>query len=506
VQQLKSHISDNITELLKHLLTEWAPALGGHPLPEDSRVQEQVIINPATCLSGKSPEYEIAPPGILATTAAIRYFSDTLRDDDPKQLVSPLDLTGRLPHHDIIGTLVEPRVPSPAEQKKLNTLLRVSWPHQKLALTARTPIWVWQFLHLCGLCEGDSRIELITPQSWLWERYGEKIPRILHGHHSFSEISSAGPDQLRCKLIADRGEAPVKIHRADGPTRELKDVPPEFFRSQVQLALVVPDETFRLLDTGDLQFHQEEQCIDLPAEGLFNYLNSSLGRDFWRLLAPGRSLPKKDKIATESVRVGLPLPNAKVLSALGKLSDKGNCPSVADLDQELAVWLGATSPLGLGTRLNKKISSVETSPDQTEQFVRNCEAEEVPTFPDDYIYHVPDADRMKYEFDGRLEVIDTFFDQVVLRDQQQRELRIRGTKLAEALILFSTTSSGPLTLPISQMETAIILDRYIQDLKNLRQAFFRHAIIYLPEEQTAKVVDQFWQKTFLPDWELVKDN
>jgi len=506
VQQLKPHYAVAIEPLVTQLLAAWATDLGGHPLPESNDTRQRVVINPAVCMMHDSLMWEIGSIGILAATATIRLFAGHKTDSPPKQVLNPLELTNRLTNHLVLGTLKEQRLPPASEQKRLNALLRVSWPHQKLALAARTPVWVWEFMHLCGLCEGTSTIDITIPGHWLWERFGEKIAPVLLHHLSFSQVVPDTSESLRCQLKPRQDDPVTRVMTHDGKTRDLKKVSELFFRNQLLVALSAPDEIFNLMESGAVSFYTPEQCHDFHAEGTANYLHSSLGRNIWRLLAPGRPLPKIEIITQECARAGILLPEKKVISAMGKLSMKGKSPSIADLDQELAVWLGTTSPLPLDERMPKKALKVVASEDQTDQFLRNCMAEEVPTFPTDYNYHIPSSEQVRYEFVGPLTIIDSFFDQVVLQDQEKKLLTIHGTRQAEALVLFSSSSSGPLELPSSQHETAVILDRYRQDLKQLRQAYYRHAVTCLPETQTGKMVDDLWKRLSLPDWSLVKES
>jgi hypothetical protein len=505
VQQLKKHLPGLITPLITTLLKEWAKELGGHQVQYEQTDLHKVIINPDTFDSTETAEYEIGPSGILAAIALARHFSTEDNFKGPRQFIDPLDLANKLDNHLVVGTLTDNRLPTATEQKKLNTFLRVSWPNHKLTLALKSPTWLWQFLHICGLAEGKSQIELKIPQSWLWERYGEKIPAILANKLFFAEISETNQNQLFCKLRVKQEDDMTTARLADGTFRQLKNVPAAFWRSQILIALKASDDIFHLVANNDLHFFEPEQCAKLSSTGLSNYMSSSLGRDFWRLLAPGRPFPKMENTAAECSRAGIPLPSEKILSALSKISSKSGPISTADLDQELAVWLGETAALPKEAKKARKPAKEPVAEEQTELFLRHCTAEEVPVFPDNYIYKTPADKRIEYSFSGHLTIIDSFFDETILQDQQQLRIKVKGTRQAEALSLISTCRSGPIELPCSQTETADMLDLYIQDLKKLRQAYYRHAVIYLPSDSIVKKVDDLWQKLPLPDWVQIKE-
>ncbi len=505
VQQLRQHLPELIAPLITGLLKEWATALGGYQVQYEQTELRKVIINPDKYDPTETVDYEIAPSGILAAIALARHFSTKDYVREPRQLITPLDLSSKLDNHLIVGTLNDNSVPTSTEQKKLNTFLRVSWPNHKLSLAPKSPIWMWQFLHICGLSEGKSQIELNVPQNWLWERYGEKIPAILANKLFFAEVHISDQNQLFCKLQEPQEDDVTTVQLADGTFRQLKTVPAAFWRSQILIALKVTDDIFHLVANNDLHFFEPEQCAKLSITGLSNYMSSSLGRDFWRLLAPGRPFPKIENIAAECSRVGIPLPSENVLSALSRISSKSGSASTVDLDQELAVWLGETAALHKEVNQTIKSAKEPVAEEQTELFLLHCGAEEVPVFPDNYIYNTPENERVEYSFEGRLTIIDAFFDETILQDQQQRRIKVHGTRQAEALSLISTCRSGPIELPCSQTETAEMFDLYIQDLKNLRQAYYRHAVICLPSDNIVKMVDDLWQKLPLPDWDQIKE-
>lgn len=505
VQQLKQHLPELITPLISDLLKEWATTLGGYPWQQEQTELCKVIINPDRYDPADTVEYEIGPNGILAAIALARHFANADSLKRPTQLVNPLELSSKLDNHQVSGTLSDNRLPTSAEQKTLNAFLRVSWPNHKLALATKSPIWTWQLIHFCGLAEGKSQIELTVPQNWLWERYGEKIPEILANKLYFAEVRANGQNQLFCKLKTAQEDDVTKVQMADGTTRQLKTVPAAFWRSQILIALKTSDDIFRLVANNELHFFEPDQCAKLPITGLNNYMNSSLGRDFWRLLAPGRPFPKIENIAAECSRAGVPLPSEKVLSALNRISGKSGPATMADLDQELAIWLGETATLHKEDKQTKKISKEPLAEDQNDLFLRHCATEEVPVFPDNYIYKTPSHERIEYIFEGRLSIIDSFFDETILQDQNQHSIKVQGTRQAEALSLISTCRSGPIELPCSQNETASMFDLYIKDLKKLRQAYYRHAVISLPSDSIVKKVDELWQSLPLPDWDQIKE-
>ncbi len=503
-QQLKLSLAEHAPRIVACLLEKWAPQLGGSPLIGKPGDLPRVVVNPAGLDPGPIPAIEIGPAGVLAAIAMSRYFTGS-DSEPPSQLPTPLELSDKLPRHHIAGTLHDSGRPGSGGQRRLNALLRLSWPNHRLSLSAHTPVWVWHFLHLCGLASAGSRLELVVPKGWLSEKYGEQIPPLLAGKLHFEQISEINEDRLLCRLVPTSEDAVTTVITASGNTRQLQLDRAEFFRSRVRLALEVPDDVFVLLDAGELRLYDSEQAARLSADGLRNYLHSTLGISLWRLLSPGRPVPDRSRQAAESARAGLPLPKEATLAALGKLKMRQGEITPAELDQELAVWLGATSPLHTGERRASRASARGATADSLEKFYRKCSAEEIPRFPDNYIYHVPSGERVGYSLNGPLRITGSFFDEITLTDRRKEELKVNGIIQAEALVFASANSSGQIELPADRTETAVILGRYVSDLKRLRQAYYRHAVTLLADEDIVDRVEEIWKRGNLPDWRLVKD-
>lgn len=508
IQQLKPYLAATIVPALNRLLNELAVNLGGYPVQNRQTDLKHVVINPDSFDPAIPPFLEIGASGILAATALIRYFSSAKQPELEQQATSPFTLADQLSEHLLIGTLYDSQKPSAAEQKELNAFLRISWPNRKLTLTTKTPIWVWHLLHLCGMTEKRSQLDLMLPTDWLWSSYGAVILSTLSGKLGFSLISMVNPNQLHCRLQPATEELTTIVELAGGKNRLITADPVHSWRSRIILALNVPDEVNQLLDSGGLNIYQLDSIKTFSQAGLLNFLHSSLGKGLWKLLAPGRAVPKKDNLSVALAGSGVPLPRENALAALAALSRSSEQISTADIDQELAIWLGNPLPVLAAAKSNRsnrnRVITVVTE-DQIEAVLQRCRAEEIPNFPNDYLYDTPLAARVNYSFSGQLEKIESFFDQVILEDRQQQRLVIDGVKQAEALLLASSCRSGPIELPQSAKSTAVIIDRYCSALRKLRRNFSRHAAELVPDEKISSVLDIIWDKLPLPSWTLVNN-
>lgn len=504
IQQLTNDLPEIMAGAVTRLLDEWAPSLGGSPLPAIKKDAELVVIHPDHCTPANAALIEIGLPGILAATALIRLSSPPGSDRKVQQYSDIFSLNEDLSGKQITGTLFFDQQPTKAEQHKLNAGLRVSWPNRRLTLPARTPFWVWEFLHLCGLLGEKSELSLILPDSWLSEHYGDVIYPVLTEKISFVQINAHDSGQLHCRINSAQEDAePIIIthQNRDGS----RTVQADATRSRILLTLEAPDEIYQLLDSGGLEFPQSAQFNDFEQDGLFNYSRSSLGHCVWKLLAAGKPLPKKDNIANAFARVGMPLPGKEAIAALNRLSRTGGSASTADIDQELSVWFKGTLPREFyDQRSNpvRKKTKTAAADDRLTELLEQCRSEEIPLFPEDYLYNTPLSARTQYTITGQLVISDSFFNQVVLGNQQQK-ITVEGLKQAEALVLISSFRSGTIELPQASRETEEMINRYRRDLNQLRERYARFSAEQLPDENINTTVDQIWQKLPLPKWNLV---
>jgi len=503
LEQIKSALPEFIADAAALVLKSLSFELGGRPLPTTGSGLPLVAINPDSAIEDPSPEYEISLPGIAAAIALVRNFSNSPPHQATQVYTNPFDLKTKLANHFFTGALTDETIPNAALQKELNARLRFAWPNHKISFGGKTPVWAWQLLHLTGLLDQGSRLELTIPKNWLWDRFGEKIPEVIRAKFVISEIALIGENSLKCQFQPGDA-ATTSITRENDSQRTIEPPLPRWLRPFAIIALFASDPTFHLLETGELQFYEEGTCQGYPSAGLQCYLQSTLGKNLWSLLAPGRPQPRPEKMAAQIASAGVPLPNEKIIRALGQLSTRKGIVTTADIDQEITVWLGATTPIEPKRSLKSTSKKQPDAPEIIRLFNNKCLEEEIPIFPDNYIFKTPENQRIEYNFNGRLRIKETFFDEIILVDQMNNEITLQGIRQAEALELISTCRSGPIKLPRDQSETEKMLTRYVDDLTNLRKSYYRHATNILPDQEVTDKVNAFWRKQQLPDWRLVK--
>jgi hypothetical protein len=215
-------------------------------------------------------------------------------------------------------------------------------------------------------------------------------------------------------------------------------------------------------------------------------------------------------LRSEVLRKGLPLPGEKALLSLQKLQTEGGGePSATILDQELALWLGATPELPAANKATPDESRDTDSHQHAEQDLLANVAELVfmdgiPVFPDHYLYDYYRPEMRRFDFEKPLSIDEEFFGTVELKDEQGYKLQVEGMETALALVLISSLRSGPVELPVDRVIISTILDRYRQDLRKLRSNLVKEIFRRQADPRTAKTaVERLWQQQPLPPWRLI---
>jgi hypothetical protein len=278
----------------------------------------------------------------------------------------------------------------------------------------------------------------------------------------------------------------------------------------LSLALMLPDAIWNMIEDGRLTVPTTRTWPQPAEQGIFFYSRSSLGRYLWQITSGGRPLPRRTSLRSEVLRKGLPLPGQKALLSLQKLQTEGGGePSATILDQELALWLGATPELPAANKATPDESRDTDSHQHAEQDLLANVAERVfmdgiPVFPDHYLYDYYRPEMRRFDFEKPLSIDEEFFGTVELKDEQGHKLQVEGMETAQALVLISSLRSGPVELPVDRVIISTILDRYRQDLRKLRSNLVKEIFRRQADPRTAKTaVERLWQQQPLPPWRLI---
>lgn len=513
---MQLHSADDRTRtvrLLDILLADEAGSLGGAPLPfsESWEGGTTLLVNPDRLYEQSETIIETAPAPILAFTALLRELQGLTPPREQAEDPFQLDI-GTAPDA-IKGTLSATAIPQ-ARRQALAARLRTSWPARRFPLPPRTPLWVWEFLHLLGLAAAGSRLELTVPGCWLTADYGATIAALLEEQFTLEYLARDTAGRLQLRLTKSVNPDGVATVAGPGGDRQLPwGRVAGGRRSILPLALHLPHDLFALLEEGGLHFVTEADWPDVGERELYLFSRSSLGRLLWHTVSGGRPLPQRKTLRDEIIRRGLPLPATEILKNLRLLSwEEGReLPPRAVIDSELSLWLGSgiTLPGRVGANSSRRATprpapKVADDRELTEQIKEAVFVDGLPRFPEQYLYDHYRPQLVDYAFDGPLAAGDEFFGRFTLRDRQNNVLEVEGSETARALLLASFGDSPSVSLPADRHLTATILDRYLLDLKSLRRDLLQQTHARLTDTRAADTLaDGIWRSTALPPWDLI---
>ncbi len=497
LQQLGPEIVPFMTGTITRLLQFWSEISELPPLPAPlKKGRSTLIINPDRYYPEMSVTMEIAAPPFSAATALLRYLQSPERRH-PYQQSDLLDLRQPITVDEVVGNIKDRSKPTANEQAQLNTLLRHSWPNRHLKLAATTPRWAWRVIHLIGLLQGTPHGVLNLPADWLWTSYGEQFFNLISDQIDLHRISPVDNQQLRIEFNHPNKNQQITVDSFDKEVRFLDNQKQEVTRAELLLALSVPTVVYDLLRSGELK--AVTQAVP-PLDALELFLSSSIGWGLWQILNPKKQLPKGEKIRTEIVRTGFPLPGDKILKALSLLGERHPKLDRAMIDRELEPWLGSLNLSDLRPRFH--LHRPEASPLKesisaemiSEEMIKTGE---VPLFPENYLYEIPEKFRRSYSVSGLLSIRETFFNSVTMQTSNGESVTIEGVVTARALQLISTIKAGEFELPSDEHSVEIILSRYLNDLHKLYEQIQQKTNNLNPQGKN-EIIEQIWNHLPVP--------
>lgn len=495
-------------EVLKILLQHEGASLGGYPLPALPGEDEALLLH-CNHLIPHEGMSEIASAPLQALTALIRHLAGlplpTFQGHSCFSL--PRD---RMPTR-VCGTLTDRTLLPAAERAELTTRLRGSWPNRRFPLPPRTPRWAWEFVHLLGLCAEGTRLDLNLPPAWLTADFAPPLLDLIKEHFTI-ELLRRTQNSLHLRLL--RGVFPETLTRIGAGSERtfawsrLR----EAHRSLLVLALDLPDDLFSLLLRGRLILGNPEEFAAFERE-IFLFSRSTLGGLLWRLVNGGTSLPGCDSWKTLIAR-GVPLPCPEVLERLRGFVwiERTDVPT-ADLDVEVSRLLEIPAalpsdidapgvpriPIALRRRGPSRRALIQ-------EVVGNVFADGIPRFPEQYLFEHYRPRLRTYSFRGPLTREGEFFGHFTLRDAEGKSITIVGDETARALEIASYDGRTSAELPEERSLTEALLERYLCDLRHLRQALLRQTHLKSPDPRGAEALAQrVWKSLSLPPWNLLDE-
>ncbi|BCR04186.1 hypothetical protein DESUT3_12550 [Desulfuromonas versatilis] len=507
---------ERFRQTLDLLLLHEGPGLGGFPLPEQERPAPAplLLVNPDRLPGETGQELMVsAPQPLLGYLALLR----STRQEPPllAQAFSPLTMVTPPEARGIVGALGDETIPPPRQRQALTAQLRNSWPTRRFPLRPQTPRWVWEFIHLLGLGAEGSLFYLRIPAGWLTADFGEPLFELLREEFQLLRIAADQSGSTTLHLVkGPSGAPPCHVDGPGGPRELSAQRLAAGPRSLLPLALELSAELFKLLEDGLLAMPIENGWPKNLDREAFLFSRTTLGRHLWKVVSGGAPLPQRSYLEREALRWGWPLPPREILANLRQFEwrDGEPAPGAAQLDREIAPWIGQEVPVETAAVSRSRKRSQERAQEQPQddpagEIAAQVFVDGLPKFPDHYLYDYYRPRMVDFRIAGPLRAGEEFFGRYTLYNEQGNELEVEGAETARALVLCSHGERrGGFSMPAERKVVAEILERYLEDLRQLRRALVRlaHKRVANPRAAAA-MVERIWESQPLPPWPLVEE-
>jgi hypothetical protein len=499
---------------LELLLAQDGGLLTGPALPEIESGQARaptLSVNSTAAPTNVPDTIEIAPPPLLAIKSLIRHLEGWKQPELQSHDLFTLHLP-QLPV-DTHGLLFRQERPERTQRPYYEAALRISWPSRRFPLPHQTPVWMFECLHLLGLCQPDGTLRLKMPALWLEADWGELLWGILCQEFTLSRLTRDSGNWTTLHLIRNnqlnietelRGEA-----NGHCDWHELRNRP----RPHLHGRLSLPGAWLTLLDTGVLRTYP---ATDLP--GRF-----PRAIEFFYRQQPGSNLGARfglqaERLSTTQLlqnvaELGVPAPNEQRLERLEGMLTNSLPPDTEDpaVVAERLSWLGSEfQQLSLLQTKQAGPQNADQKPSRVPQNLPGEIAGEIfrdgiPAFPEHYLYDYYRPELQTFNWQGDLHYGQSFFGRIILQDSSGTQLEIDGEPRAAGLWLAAMLNRSPVDFPIDAKICESILIRYLQDLQRLRRALEKRTRERLENpKQAENLIRKLWQDQKLPGWEMVE--
>lgn len=484
-------------------LLSWVP---DQTSADHSTIDLTLEMNLITTSTAPENLIEIAPQPLLAGKALLRSLQG---QSAARQQADLWRLDPHQPIRRLVASLGAAARPNREQRLQMETSLRSSWPTRRFQCGAETPEWLFQCLHLLGLCRPDGELELTLPGSWLTADWGGALWELLCSDFSLLEVSFADSGRLRLQLRRSLEPIPARINGqvTSRLPRELWTSAP---RQHLGIRLQLSEPWLELLDSGAL-IPPSDLPENLHRQALQLFFQSRPGQELAGL-AGITNCRGTDAELSRLLALQVPVPNPDLLTRLEPLLPRQDQPLAPPDATELLDWLGAefrdlpalqaTGKPGLEASANGRQRNNRNLP---QQLAEEVFVDGIPQFPEHYLYDHFRPELLDFHWQQPLQIDASFFGQIRLRDAAGETFEVAGEAFAHSLILIDRCGRHQVALPTEQQLTETILLRYLRDLQRLYERLHQLACRQeLDARGVARLVRSVWGSQPLPPWEEIK--
>jgi len=462
--------------------------------------QELLTVNHPGCTE-PALRCEIGQTEFLALTALHRHLADLPAIEQRTELWSPKPLPA---HSSQLVRLAETKQPSAADRQRFTTLLRQSWPHRRIPLTAAVPTWIWEAIHLLGHLPDGGEWHADIPAKWLLSDDSQPFWEIICEEFTLLHLSL--PAAERCLVQLKRGTVATattlegELCKERIPWLDLR----KQSRRWIWLLLHLPAETFRLCRNGKLipaGTLTRTEHLQLAIE---TYLGTSFCLETARLLKMEPVTIGHGSLVSDLIGHDFPFPTE---AALQKLQDHLEQKREIPRDEILPIlFSGRADQLkppqanyGWGEGSGTKRASNRELNESLKQLI----AENAPDFPEQYLYRFSSDQLKTIQIPPGLRFQEMFFGQILL-ESEEGTVDVSSQAEAACMLVASAMGLGNLRLPCSGGDCEEVYRRFRQDLHQLRHQLEVTATRQVGDKRKAlRIVKSSWSRAALPPWETV---
>jgi hypothetical protein len=492
--------AERAKESFRRLVTYW------YPHKSENTTSVSIYLYPETPPLNSTTEVLLSnSPSFLAVTV---FLKNILKLQQCKLILGNLFQLekGTLPITPVIGRLLNKNVITGSKRREYTTRLRAAWPNRRLKITTGQPFWMWELIHLLGLCHAGQQLSLELPIDALKTSVDEPVWTLLFENFSFQKLRLLENKNIFLNILRSKKPSePFSVQRQNEIREITPSTRPACFRNQLLLALVLPTDIYKLLGHELIWSDLDGLSVD-QTSGWQRYSKSRLYKWFQNILQNETTQTNSIVASKEAIRTSIPYPKPLLLNKLAAAKQtnlKNN--QLSSIDRFLANLLACPTIKNIKLPKINEVSSIDTAEMHSikklkETMLQQLSAHGIPNFPEQYLYFLEQPKMRHYSLTPPLTVKSNLLGHFELEDVNGRVIEGYGNELEQILLLCSELEKTEIDLPNDRHQLELLLQHYQKDLKSLYK--YLNNLCYSQVENSKlarKLIKKTWKKLNLPD-------
>ena len=394
-----------------------------------------------------------------------------------------------------------------SERREYTARLRIAWPNRHLKIKTGEPFWLWELIHLLGICHIEQNLNLELPPESLSEPENKFAWSLLHENFNFQQLQILNNGNIQLNILRSKT---LRESFSFQLPNEIRNITPSIdstcFRNQLLLALTLPTDIYRLLE-DELIWPEHDEIPENHLPGWKLYSQSRLYKWLRSILHKGKTQVNSEReMAIEATCTCVPYPEPLLLDELtnfGQINSKDiqfssidhflaklfACPAVENIEFSdiTKVAKTVTPEINSGKKLKKTI---------TQQLLSHG----IPNFPEQYLYFLDHPEMCHYSITSPLKVKSSLLGQFELEDEKGRIIAGYGEELEQTLLLCSKAGKTEIDLPEDRYQLEQLLQYYKKDLRSFYKYLNSLCYSQVKNSKSAqKLARKTWANLNLPD-------